>query len=155
MRKDVAFACEQFQVSERRACKLLGMDRGSYRYESRADRNGPLREALVALSRQKPRTANRPVPPHAVQRVSRSAFARQPLHGLQLDVPPAPCGRAQADGRGTGAPALAFFGPMRQSSNLVCVDRMPVYRVEGDLPGITMTSSGPNLGDDGGVYGLD
>ena len=27
MRKDVAFACEQFQVSERRACKLLGMDR--------------------------------------------------------------------------------------------------------------------------------
>jgi hypothetical protein len=95
-----------------------------------------------------------PVPAHAVQRVSRSAFARQPLHGLQLDVPPAPSGRAQADGRGTGAPALAFFGPMRQSSNLVCVDRMPVYRVE-DLPGITMTSSGPNLGDDGGVYGLD
>jgi|HubBroStandDraft_6_1064221.scaffolds.fasta_scaffold49015_2 hypothetical protein len=60
MRKEVAFACEQFQVSERRACKLLGMDRGSYRYEPRADRNGPLREALVALSRQKPRTANRP-----------------------------------------------------------------------------------------------
>src|SRR5579872_3629759 len=31
------------------------MDRGSYRYEPRADRNGPLREALVALARQKPR----------------------------------------------------------------------------------------------------
>jgi hypothetical protein len=28
---DVAFACEQFQLSEHRACKLLGMDRGSYR----------------------------------------------------------------------------------------------------------------------------
>ena len=55
MRKDVAFACEQFQVSERRACKLLGMDRGSYRYEPRPDRNGHLREALVALARQKPR----------------------------------------------------------------------------------------------------
>jgi hypothetical protein len=37
MRKDVAFACEQFQVSERRACKLLGVDRGSYRYEPRPD----------------------------------------------------------------------------------------------------------------------
>ncbi len=55
MRKDVAFACERFQVSERRACKLLGMDRGSYRYEPRPDHNGPLREALVALARQKPR----------------------------------------------------------------------------------------------------
>src|ERR1700685_2627092 len=55
MRKDVAFACQQFQVSERRACKLLGMDRGSYRYEPRPDRNVHLREALVALARQKPR----------------------------------------------------------------------------------------------------
>ena len=44
MRKDVAFACERFQVSERRACKLLGMDRGSYRYEPRPDHNGPLRK---------------------------------------------------------------------------------------------------------------
>jgi putative transposase len=55
MRKDVALACQQFQVSERRACKLMGMDRGSYRYEARPDRNGPLREALVSLARQKPR----------------------------------------------------------------------------------------------------
>ena len=47
MRKDVAFACEQFQVSERRACKLMGMDRGSYRYEPRPDRNGQLRQELV------------------------------------------------------------------------------------------------------------
>jgi hypothetical protein len=31
VRKDVAFACERLQVSERRACKLMGMDRGSYR----------------------------------------------------------------------------------------------------------------------------
>jgi putative transposase len=55
MRKDVAFACEQFHLSERRACKLLGMDRGSYRYEPRPDHNGPLREALLELARQKPR----------------------------------------------------------------------------------------------------
>jgi len=55
MRKDVAFARERYRVSERRACKLLGMDRGSYRYEPRPDRNAELREALVALARQKPR----------------------------------------------------------------------------------------------------
>ena len=55
MRKDVAFASQRFQVSERRACKLLGMDRGSYRYEPRSDRNVGLREALMALARQKPR----------------------------------------------------------------------------------------------------
>jgi len=55
MRKDVAFACERFQLSERRACKLLGVDRGSYRYEPRPDRNAQLRLALVALARQKPR----------------------------------------------------------------------------------------------------
>jgi len=55
MRNDVAFACQQFQVSERRACKLMGVDRGSYRYEPRPDRNAQLREALIALARQKPR----------------------------------------------------------------------------------------------------
>lgn len=55
MRTDVAFACEQFQVSERWACKLLGVDRSSYRYEPRPDRNAELRQALVALARQKPR----------------------------------------------------------------------------------------------------
>ena len=55
MRKDVAFASEQFEVSERRACKLMGVDRGSYRYEPRPDRNAQLRLALVELARQKPR----------------------------------------------------------------------------------------------------
>jgi putative transposase len=55
MRKDVGFACERFQMSERRACKLMGVDRGSYRYEPKPDRNAKLREALLALARQKPR----------------------------------------------------------------------------------------------------
>jgi putative transposase len=55
MRKDVAFASQQFELSERRACKLLGLDRGTYRYEPRPDRNVPLREALITLARQKPR----------------------------------------------------------------------------------------------------
>src|SRR5690348_8453166 len=46
---------ERFQYSERQACKLVEVDRSSYRYEPRPDRNGELREALVALARQKPR----------------------------------------------------------------------------------------------------
>jgi putative transposase len=55
IRKDVAFASQQFQVSERRACTLMGVDRGNYRYEPRPDRNVRLRAALVELARQKPR----------------------------------------------------------------------------------------------------
>ena len=42
-------------MSERRACRLLELDRSSYRYEPRADHNADLREALVKLARQKPR----------------------------------------------------------------------------------------------------
>ncbi len=42
-------------VSERRACKLLGMDRSSYRYAPRPNKDGPLREDMIALARQKPR----------------------------------------------------------------------------------------------------
>ena len=42
-------------MSERTACKLLGMERSSYRYEPRPDRNGELRDDLVRLARQKPR----------------------------------------------------------------------------------------------------
>jgi hypothetical protein len=42
-------------MSERQACKLVGMDRSSYRDEPRSDRNGQLREELLVLARQKPR----------------------------------------------------------------------------------------------------
>jgi putative transposase len=55
MRTDVAFASQQFQVSERRACKLIALDRSSYRYEPRSDHNAALRQELVNLARQKPR----------------------------------------------------------------------------------------------------
>jgi len=55
VRKDVAFACEQLGVSERRACKLIAVDRSSYRYEPRVDHNAALRQELVNLARQKPR----------------------------------------------------------------------------------------------------
>jgi len=32
LRKDVAFAMEQFHMKERWACKLVALDRSSYRY---------------------------------------------------------------------------------------------------------------------------
>ncbi len=51
----MAFAMEQFQMTERRACKLVALDRSSYRYEPRPDRNAALRQELVSLARQKPR----------------------------------------------------------------------------------------------------
>src|ERR1017187_1793234 len=55
MRGDVAFACEQFEMSDRQACKLVEMDRSSYCYEPRSDHNAKLREELVSLAKQKPR----------------------------------------------------------------------------------------------------
>jgi len=55
LRMDVAFAVEQFGMTERRACKLVNLDRSSYRYEPRRDHNAQLREGLVSLARQKPR----------------------------------------------------------------------------------------------------
>ncbi len=51
----MAFVAAQFKRSERAACKLLDVDRSSYRYEPRPDRNAELREALIQLARQKPR----------------------------------------------------------------------------------------------------
>jgi putative transposase len=51
----VAFVSVEFRLSERTACKLLGVERSSYRYEPRPDRNIALREELVKLARQKPR----------------------------------------------------------------------------------------------------
>jgi hypothetical protein len=51
----VGFVSSGFRLSERTACKLLGVERPSYRYEPRLDRNSELREALVKLARQKPR----------------------------------------------------------------------------------------------------
>jgi putative transposase len=55
LRTDVAFAIQQFGMTERRACKLVNLDRSSYRYEPRPDHNAQLRQELVNLARQKPR----------------------------------------------------------------------------------------------------
>jgi putative transposase len=54
MRNDVAFAGQQFPISERRACKLLEVSRSSYRYEPQPDHNAELRAELEQLARKKP-----------------------------------------------------------------------------------------------------
>ena len=51
----MAFAQSEHGLSERTACKLLDVERSSYRYEPRPDRNAELRDELVKLARQKPR----------------------------------------------------------------------------------------------------
>ena len=51
----MAFVQAEHGLSERRACKLLEVDRSSYGYEPRPDRNVELREELLKLARQKPR----------------------------------------------------------------------------------------------------
>ena len=45
----------EHHYSEREACKLMALDRSSYRYRPRADHNAELRRELLALARQKPR----------------------------------------------------------------------------------------------------
>ena len=44
-----------FQISERRACGLMGVYRSSCRYQQGPDRNSELREKLVALASERPR----------------------------------------------------------------------------------------------------
>jgi putative transposase len=53
-RRDVALLVSEHQLSERQACRLMELDRSTYRYEARPD-NSQLREALLELARQKPR----------------------------------------------------------------------------------------------------
>ena len=51
----MVFVMQEYGLSERQACKLLEVDRSSYRYEPRPRDDGRLREEMVALAKQKPR----------------------------------------------------------------------------------------------------
>jgi putative transposase len=73
----VAFARSEHGLSERTACKLLGVERSSYRYEPRPDRDVELREEMVKLARQKPRYGYRRL--HALLERS-GANQSQPLN---------------------------------------------------------------------------
>lgn len=46
---------QEFGLSERQACRLLEVDRSSYRYEPQPRDDGRLREEMVTLAKQKPR----------------------------------------------------------------------------------------------------
>jgi putative transposase len=48
------FVSIEFHLSERTVCKLLGVERSSYRYEPKRDHNPELRDELMKLARQKP-----------------------------------------------------------------------------------------------------
>ena len=82
----MAFVSAEFGQSERTACKLLGVDRSSYRYEPRPDRNAELREELMKLARQKPRFGYRRL--HAIlERRRRKRLVRDPLASARLTRP--------------------------------------------------------------------
>jgi putative transposase len=49
----VALVMMEHRLSEREACRLLELNRGSYRYEAAPDRNQDLRTVLVALAHEK------------------------------------------------------------------------------------------------------
>ncbi len=57
--QDVASVSVEYRLSQRRACKLIDVERSSYRYEPRPDRNAALRGELLKLTRQKPSYSHR------------------------------------------------------------------------------------------------
>lgn len=54
-RQDVAFAIEQWKVSERRACGLLAVERSSYRYQAAKQKDEAMKQELGELARKHPR----------------------------------------------------------------------------------------------------
>lgn len=46
---------DEYEMSERQVCKLVDLNRSSYRYGPRPDHNAELRQKLVELARQKVR----------------------------------------------------------------------------------------------------
>jgi putative transposase len=71
---------EQYEMSERQACKLVDLDRSSYRYEPRPDHNAELRQELLELARQKPRYGYRRL--HAVMSRRGSPVSAQRVYRL-------------------------------------------------------------------------
>jgi putative transposase len=60
-REDVAFATAKFDVSERRACELIGVDRSSRRYQARPERQPEVRTAVAEIAEAHPRYGYRRV----------------------------------------------------------------------------------------------
>jgi hypothetical protein len=49
-RKLIAGVCEQYQVSEHRACRVLALRRSVYRYQPLANRDGEIIKLLLELA---------------------------------------------------------------------------------------------------------
>ena len=54
-RKAAAYLRSAYEMSERRACRVLGTDRSSVRYEATRPDDGVLRERLKALAQERRR----------------------------------------------------------------------------------------------------
>ena len=63
----MTFVMEEYNITERHACRLVDLDRSTYRYEAEPDQNAKLRERLIALARQKPRYGYRRLGRHPGQ----------------------------------------------------------------------------------------
>jgi hypothetical protein len=104
LREEVAFLSVEFRLSERTACELLGVERSSYRYELRPDRNIALREELVKLARQKPCYGYRRL--HALLERRGHVVNVKRVYRLQCEGGPggaAPQAQAAAAGSSAGA----------------------------------------------------
>ena len=60
-REDVAFAMTKFELSERRACELIGVDRSSQRYRARPERQPEVGKAVAEIAESHPRYGYRRV----------------------------------------------------------------------------------------------
>ncbi len=128
MRTDVAFAIQQFGMSERQACKLVKLDRSSYRYEPLPDHNAQLREELVEPRASEaalrlpatPRAASQTRTKRSPQRVyrvyKREGLAVRRLRRKRLSRPVAAVASSASSqpGMGTG---LCFWPMVEQNSS--------------------------------------
>jgi hypothetical protein len=73
-REAVAYLCSAFEVSERRACSVLGMDRSVIRYRSTRPDDAAIRTRLLELASQRRRFGYRRL--HIL--LSREGLARAP-----------------------------------------------------------------------------
>jgi putative transposase len=98
----VGLVMAEHGLSERHACKLLEVDRASYRYEPVPDQDAALRTALIELAKQRPRFGYRRLAAllakrgfqaslklvHRLYREERLAVRRQKRKHVQRSVPP-------------------------------------------------------------------
>ncbi len=106
-RRDVALVMTEFRYSDRQACRLLDLDRSSYRYEARTGRNIELREELILLARQKPRYSTEQAPAQSQRQALISPVPAAASGGTAAEAETA---RAQCPGEGDAGGAESGMG---------------------------------------------